>query len=185
MTLPIKPKPEIKWAYDQQILIKKNVLTADDCQNIIEQFRDRVRPTENKYARYFSTDFNTALIAENHWVYNKIAPTLLEINDFFKFSVDFIEPLEIKEYQTNGHFGLHKDNYFGLESGLDRKITVSCQLSKSQDYTGGQLKIMKIPIKIDQGDLVAFPSFLSHEVTPVTKGSRHVLVGWIWGANWK
>ena len=37
----------------------------------------------------------------------------------------------------------------------------------------------------EQGTLVAFPSFVLHEITPVTKGERYSLVNWIAGPNFR
>ena len=34
------------------------------------------------------------------------------------------------------------------------------------------------PIKLDKGEIVIFPSWMLHKVTPVTKGKRKVIVGW-------
>ena len=35
------------------------------------------------------------------------------------------------------------------------------------------------------GDLVVFPSYVLHEVTPVTKGERNSLVCWVTGPSFK
>ena len=35
----------------------------------------------------------------------------------------------------------------------------------------------------EQGTIIVFPSFIPHEVQPVTKGERDALVGWITGSN--
>ena len=61
------------------------------------------------------------------------------------------------------------------------------QLSDSKDYEGGDLMLMhsNTPniIEKKKGYLVAFPSYVLHEVTPVTKGERYSLVAWIHGPN--
>ena len=40
-------------------------------------------------------------------------------------------------------------------------------------------------VKRKRGFLTAFPSFSLHEVSPVTKGERYSLVGWITGPAFK
>jgi PKHD-type hydroxylase len=35
----------------------------------------------------------------------------------------------------------------------------------------------------DKGTIVFFSSNIEHEVTPVTKGTRYALVGWVNGPN--
>ena len=32
--------------------------------------------------------------------------------------------------------------------------------------------------KLSRGEIVIFPSWMLHKVTPVTKGKRRVIVGW-------
>jgi PKHD-type hydroxylase len=38
-------------------------------------------------------------------------------------------------------------------------------------------------VKLGRGEIVIFPSFILHRVTPVTKGKRRVIVGWALGPN--
>ena len=40
-------------------------------------------------------------------------------------------------------------------------------------------------MKQGQGDLVLFPSYMLHEVKPVTKGERNSLVCWVTGKQFK
>jgi len=65
-------------------------------------------------------------------------------------------------------------------------------LSEPNDYKGGNFEIWngdfskqdKINIK-KKGTVIVFPSFLEHRVTPVTKGKRMSLIGWIQGAKFR
>ena len=41
---------------------------------------------------------------------------------------------------------------------------------------------MKVP-ELKKGAMILFPSFLLHKVSPVTKGTRNSLVGWVRGPN--
>jgi predicted 2-oxoglutarate/Fe(II)-dependent dioxygenase YbiX len=49
-------------------------------------------------------------------------------------------------------------------------------------YTGEE-PLINIPK--EQGTLIAFPSFMLHEVSPIKKGTRYSLVAWITGENFK
>jgi PKHD-type hydroxylase len=40
-------------------------------------------------------------------------------------------------------------------------------------------------MKKEQGTIIAFPSYILHEVTPITKGKRYSLEGWITGKPFK
>jgi PKHD-type hydroxylase len=82
---------------------------------------------------------------------------------------------------------------------MQRKLSMSVQLSKPKDYEGGDLKfnlrgldsqngdtVMSPPPEFkQQGSIVVFPSFLWHKVEPITKGIRYSLVMWAIGENWK
>ena len=72
-----------------------------------------------------------------------------------------------------------------------RKISYSILLNDPSEYEGGELHIWDghgegdtLIKDLKAGYLVAFPSFLLHEVTPVTKGTRKSLVCWARGPRW-
>ena len=70
-----------------------------------------------------------------------------------------------------------------------RKLSVSIQLSRSDDYEGGDLELQHLPrpTKLDRsrGSFIVFPSFTLHRVAPVTRGTRWSLVAWILGKRWR
>ena len=70
-----------------------------------------------------------------------------------------------------------------------RKISVSIQLSRSEDYEGGDLELLfgnqAEAMDRTRGAFIAFPSFVLHRVTPVTRGTRWSLVAWILGNRWR
>jgi PKHD-type hydroxylase len=76
--------------------------------------------------------------------------------------------------------------------GKIRKLSLTINLNEPNDYEGGNLKFDFGPhtdkerfhecIEIrPQGSIIIFPSFLHHQVTPVTKGTRYSLVLWTLG----
>ena len=80
--------------------------------------------------------------------------------------------------------------------GKIRKLSMTLNLSDPSDYEGGYLmfdlgehqpdsKNNKMEEIKKRGSLIIFPSFLYHQVSPVTKGTRHSLVCWILGAPFK
>ena len=72
-----------------------------------------------------------------------------------------------------------------------RKLSVSIQLTDPKKYKGGELKLYDgedqygVIMNKNQGALVVFPSYVLHEVTPVTKGERNSLVTWVSGNQFK
>ncbi len=90
---------------------------------------------------------------------------------------------EYVEYHDGlGHFHWHND--YGLEQPISRrKLTVILQLSDASDYDGGDFEVFGTsePLPRERGTIIVLPSYVHHRVTPVTRGTRRVLVGWLAG----
>jgi PKHD-type hydroxylase len=61
-------------------------------------------------------------------------------------------------------------------------------MSDPEDFEGGELQVRLYgdftpPMK--KGTVIAFPSILQHQVTPVTKGVRYTATMWISGPRFK
>ena len=118
--------------------------------------------------------------------YNKISDCILNMNkQFYNYDLfGFAEHLQFAEYNApGGHFSSHMDVGYG--HGV-RKLSVTIQLSDPNNYDGGELEIiesLEFPTIMpkDQGTLVMFPSYMLHRVLPVTRGTRHSIVGWVSG----
>ena len=87
--------------------------------------------------------------------------------------------------KDGGHYEWHSD-IAGGGIMTQRKISVTIELNDHEnEYEGGLVlvnlgqRIVELPK--GQGTAVFFPSFLVHRVSPVTKGTRKSLVGWIGG----
>jgi len=123
------------------------------------------------------------------WVFQKVTDMTNLLNDkYFKFDIfGAIEGIQFTSYKApGGKYGKHVDRSLGA---LVRKLSISIQLSDPKDYKGGEIcfydSAEKQPAPRDQGIFIAFPSFVQHEVLPVTKGERHALVCWITGKPFK
>ena len=77
-----------------------------------------------------------------------------------------------------------------------RKISMTVNLTKPENYAGGNLKFdlgahagkkrFKVCEEIrPQGSIIIFPSFTYHCVTPCTRGTRYSLVLWSLGKPWR
>lgn len=76
-----------------------------------------------------------------------------------------------------GHFyNWHKDGSIG--SSMDyRKLSMTLVLENAEE--GGIFELAGVgPIHCEPGDIILFPSWMEHRVTPVTKGTRRSLVAW-------
>jgi len=97
-----------------------------------------------------------------------------EIGDQYKTHMDSLG--------THSTRWIEKDN-----SNLHNKTRkMSMSLILNDDYEGGDLILYGAgKVKQEIGSMVFFPSFLLHEVRPVTKGTRYSLVVWFLGNPWR
>lgn len=123
------------------------------------------------------------------WLYERLTYIITNLNDtYFKFNLfGLIEGLQFTKYESpSGHYGAHIDKSF---NGIVRKLSISVQLSDPQDYEGGDLVVTisgsEDVLPKEKGKLIAFPSYVLHQVKPVTKGTRYSLVAWVTGTPFK
>jgi len=123
---------------------------------------------------------------ETKWIYDKIGEYVNVANkELWNFDISGMkEQLQYGEYRSseNGHYDWHMD--VG-DISCNRKISVVIQLSDEDDYEGGELQFMTgkniRSAPKNKGNVIIFPSFFLHRVTPVTKGVRKSLVIWVSG----
>lgn len=124
------------------------------------------------------------------WLYERIWAVAQESNRLgFGVDISGVEPnIQLARYDSGdlGFYDWHTD--FSGYRAL-RKISISIQLSRSEDYDGGDLELffLNTPQRVERarGALIAFPSFLLHRVAPVTRGTRWSLVAWVVGKRWR
>jgi|TARA_B100000959_G_scaffold163432_1_gene171275 PKHD-type hydroxylase len=117
------------------------------------------------------------------WLQDKIFQMANIVNDkVFHFEIKGCDDeLKLIEYQDGGFYGWHTD--FNVGSCSVRKIVGIIQLTDPSEYEGGEVqfgiqdKNTKEWYTMNQlkGSLTLFPSFLCHNVVPVTKGKRYVI----------
>ena len=119
-----------------------------------------------------------------------LCTTLFQDANRMLFGVDLTKIFNIQytEYHgnTKGFYHTHMDSYLGSGELSDRKLSMTIQLSDSNEYEGGDLVIKSSDkenhYKLGRGDALVFPSWILHKVTPITKGKRRVVVGWAQGS---
>ena len=100
----------------------------------------------------------------------------------WNFGVHSPETLQIAIYRESQHYKWHTDSALLTRDPNIRKITVICMLSNKEEYTGGILELEGTgEMQMNRGDIIAFPSFIPHRVTPVTSGIRKTATLWILG----
>ena len=185
MNIPNLQKPEIVWDFTRRVFVKENVIPKDLCTEIINFGDENVRVGVNKYSQLFQVSFHCCLLPLDHKVHNVLQDTWKEAIENVDTSVNFVEPYELKRYTKDDFFGRHVDNYSSLSTPIDRKLTMSVQLSNNNDYEGGEIVILGQKYKLTQGSVIYFPTYFNHWVEPITNGTRWSLIGWAWGPEWR
>jgi PKHD-type hydroxylase len=125
------------------------------------------------------------------WLYDKLMYMAYEANEqLWNFDlVSVLENIQYTEYnaEEEGHYTWHQDLNPGFFPSR-RKVSITVQLSESDEYEGGELEywsgsIEKAPR--GAGVVFIFPSYMMHRVTKVTKGTRRSFVLWLGGSNFK
>jgi PKHD-type hydroxylase len=127
------------------------------------------------------------------WIYDKIGAMAYEANkEMYSFDLNFMpEQIQYTEYYgtKKGHYDWHMD--IGAQGFMPfRKLSVTVQLSGPDEYEGGDLQFWtggQAPLTgpKGKGNVVIFPSFMLHRVTPVTSGTRKSFVLWLGGGHYK
>ena len=126
-------------------------------------------------------------LPEMGWVMDRLIDVVREANRKLGFDLDAMsESPQVARYgaERQGHFDWHSDIGGGVVASR-RKLTLVTQLSDPADYEGGALNLQPDSNIAEAGrglgDAIAFPSFVLHRVTPVTRGERFSLSIWAHG----
>ena len=132
---------------------------------------------------------------ETHWIWDKLTKNvILANNQWWNFDISgIIEPLQLLCYDAGNGDGSYQDHYSKhIDVGSiapNRKITFSVQLSDPKDYDGAELHIYRYrdpeALPTGKGTMILFPSYMLHEVTPITRGKRWALVCWMSGPQFR
>ena len=123
---------------------------------------------------------------EYKWIWNKLTDLAQVSNkNFFHFELaGCLEDIQFTEYDSNdSHYDWHTD--YGPGGALKRRLSLVTQLSSPDSYEGGNLQLFydrqPVTVQPGRGNVVVFPSYTLHKVTPVTQGVRYSLVLWVSG----
>ena len=130
---------------------------------------------------------------ETKWIYDKLGDYAWEANkEMFQFDIDYMpENIQYTEYYGSDEGGYEWQMDIGSTDNMNlRKISITVQLSDSDEYEGGDLQLwmggtQPYTAPRGKGNVIVFPSFMLHRVTPVTKGTRKSFVIWLGGGHYK
>jgi len=175
--------------------------TKEECNKILSLASDNYgqpasvggSPTNSKVARSIRSAniFIIEPIKENYWIYEKVGKIISVANTtHFKYDITGItHGIQLIHYSADmdvkGHYDWHIDAGPGEPS--HRKISFTAQLSDPSEYDECDLMINNhgsiIKGTREQGSIHLFPSYMLHQVTPITRGERYALVIWVHGPS--
>ena len=126
----------------------------------------------------------------NRWIFERFTGLINNANErFFQFELNRLESLQYTVYNEGQFYRDHMDLVYKNPNNAVRKLSFTMQLSDPGEYDGGELLIKHgvTPdvARKDRGAITFFPSYIIHEVTPVTRGTRKSIVGWVTGPRWR
>lgn len=189
--IPNLPNPHDKLTKEelgtfQRYLVIPNALSNEQCDELVAYGEVHRTPADNKHNHsQFKIVLDHCFLPLDHPIHTHLQSYWQQAIDYFGFEVEFIEPYELKKYYQDGFFSRHIDNYHGLNLPVDRKISMSVQLTDESEYTGGDLVMNFRPLTKKKGTIIFFPSFYPHNVEKVITGTRWSMISWAWGPYWK
>ena len=166
-------------------------LSATECAAIVALGEARVMRAAGVDSRsdLASRDYRVSEIAwiepdaDAHRLYHRLGVMFLQINPSYGFELTgFAEGLQYASYGPGQYFGWHAD--IGPDTTSLRKLSLTIQLSDPAGYDGGALQFhgaADMSVARAQGSATFSPSYLAHQVAPVTRGVRRSLVAWGYG----
>lgn len=130
---------------------------------------------------------NSLSIPLPRWIFPDICVPLERVGEKFDYPNKLsVKELEHLSYGLDGKFSKHRDVSEDAPLSKSRRLTAITLLSKSEDLEGGMLKVYNTDDtavykpNLNVGETIFFYSTTWHEVTPITRGHREVLVCWLY-----
>ena len=185
-------------------------ISKSDCEKILTIGRTKtlskgtIYEEGTKVINKDRRDCNVAWLNEP-WIY-ELLNTYINFankNANWNFQWDWNQDMQFTSYSKGHYFGWHSDQGpkpFVSDNpsfnGKTRKISLTLQLTEPSQYEGGDLQfkwftkkgeenITTVKEAKEQGTIILFPSFVWHQVTHITKGTRESLVNWSVGFPFK
>lgn len=129
---------------------------------------------------------------DSYWIFDRLNFILQNSNEkFYNFDLNGYDTIQYTVYNEEGNYGWHMDMCLDTKLGYGESRKLSLTLLLNDDFEGGEFQVNngseKTPITVPtkKGRAILFPSWMIHQVTPVTKGKRKSLVVWVFGPKFQ
>ncbi len=178
------------------VLVVPNVLDRDHCRRLMDYWdagqklqntvaaSDRLSNKESSKTKIRSDVIIPEDTRESQELVDAVNRRLLpEVLKAFTVRISRLEHFRVGCYDADsgGHFAPHRDNTTPLTK--HRRFALTLNLNSGQ-YEGGFLRLPEYGGQLyapPAGGAVVFSCSLLHLASPVTKGRRFVVVGFLWG----
>ena len=201
-SMSFKKDPMPSFYNDYPFLIFENLLTNDECQHIIDSFKDYSYKAMLKGSGLNEDIRKTKLLKLTATAKDEferaISKVKNRIEEFFNVRLFGGSSIQALYYEDGGFYRCHADNASEIVKNnrlIDYKIVannrkITTLLFLNDDFSGGEIEFCHLRynnnrgviFKPKEGMLIAFAShpIFAHEVREV-KGKRYSLVKW-WNA---
>ena len=186
----------------------KKAIPLSTCKKILKAGRKKIIETATT-KDIKSNNIRKCKIAwiDDKWIYDIINPFIHSANKQagWNFQWDWNESSQFTIYEKGHYYGWHTDQFNKplANKGKNfinktRKLSLTLQLTDKTKYEGGDfqfrwidnqkkdlLNVITVDDAKDIGTIIIFPSFIYHQVSPITKGKRESLVNWSVGLPFK
>jgi PKHD-type hydroxylase len=181
-------------------------IPPEKCQDLIQAASKTTPETgKTREPQYAKARKSTISWIADPKIYDLLNPFIHKANKNagWNFQWSWNESSQFTVYKKGDYYHWHMDSLPHLTAPVNhpyhnkiRKLSLTLQLTDPSQYTGGdfqfkwlnshaQIETVTVKDARDLGTIIIFPSFLSHRVTPITKGIRRSLVNWSLGDDFK
>jgi len=186
---------------DHNYFYFKQAIPIKTCEKILKNGRKKIIEKASILEGIDKSKRNCKVAwLEDKWIYDIINPFIHTANKKagWNFQWDWNETSQFTIYEKGHYYGWHTDQDSNPTkhkskniNGKIRKLSLTLQLTDKTKYEGGDfqfkwiqsdkknlLNIITVDDAKDIGTIIVFPSFIHHQVLPITKGKRESLVNW-------
>lgn len=168
------------------ILVIDNVLTGNDVAKVVDKLNGMKfvegTATAGWHAKLVKNNMQVDRTQLEYQPLNKSVTEAIMRNGTFRMAARprHITPLLFSRYKDSMEYGTHVDD--PIMYNLRSDISFTLFLADPNAYDGGELVMETTagerPYKLKAGQMITYPSWTLHRVTPVTRGERIAAVGW-------
>jgi SM-20-related protein len=201
--------PDVSFFNNFGLVGVRDFLTLEDCQNLRNEIAEAsispatIREEGSEYGvdeGKRKTRWAEVSAEASGLVVDRMTQLLPEVSQRLDVELSGVQNPQFLLYREGDFFRRHRDMNPDAEAAKfarERRVSAVVFLNGESDepvpdsYAGGALTLyglmddgqggsIGLPVMGETGSLIAFPSDMVHEVTPVSRGERYTVVSWFY-----